>query len=302
MKASFHKQSAKIVACCLIVLFLLVGLSMYSSSPGLTQQTELVKTDGTDLTIYCFSAGKADAFLLMTANGTVLIDAGEKGFGGEILAYLEQRGIERIDYLIISHFDQDHVGGAAKVINNIPVGVVMQSNCPKDSTEYEKYVKALKNAAIEPVTVREETVFVLDEVVYVVNPPRKNAYQKDSSNNSSLIVSVYNGENSFLFTGDAQTERLSEFLDSGCARYDLLKIPHHGQEDERLETLLQAVQPGFAVITSSDEEPESEAVLALLNEYEADVFLTRVAPVVITSDGKTLQTGYDEDIVLEDAA
>lgn len=139
-------------------------------------------------------------------------------------------------------------------------------------------------------------------LVYVVNPPRKNAYQKDSSNNSSLIVSVYNGENSFLFTGDAQTERLSELLDSGCARYDLLKLPHHGQEDERLETLLQAVQPGFAVITSSDEEPESEAVLALLNEYEADVFLTRVAPIVITSDGKTLQTGYDEDIVLEDAA
>ena len=302
MKESVQSHSVEVIVCSIVVLFLLVGFSLYTPAPAMTQQSEEIATDGTDLTVYCFSAGKADAFLLMTAHGTVLIDAGEKGFGGEILQYLEEEGIKKIDFLIISHFDQDHVGGAAKVINNIPVGIVLQSNNPKDSTEYEKYVKALKNASIEPVTVRQEITFVLDQVVYKVNPPRKNDYQKDDSNNSSLIVSVFNGEDSFLFMGDAETERIEEFLDAGCTQYDLLKVPHHGQEEERLETLLQAVRPQYAVITSSDLEPESEAVLSALKEAGTEVFLTCTAPVVITSDGSSIQVCYEEEMELEKAS
>ncbi len=294
MKASVQTRSVKVIVCSIVLLFLLVGFTLYTPAPAMTQQAEAIATDRTDLTVYCFSAGKADAFLLMTANGTVLIDAGVKGFGGEILQYLEEEGIGKIDYLIISHFDQDHVGGAAKVINNIPVGIVLQSNNPKDSTEYEKYVKALKNASIEPVTVRQEITFVLDQVVYKVNPPRKNDYQKDDSNNSSLIVSVNNGGNSLLFMGDAQTERIEEFLDAGCGQYDLLKVPHHGQEEASVEALLQAVRPQYAVIPSSDLEPESDMVLSALKEAGAEVFLTRIAPVVITSDGTSIQVFYEE--------
>ena len=242
-----------------------------------------------ELTVQFFDAGKADAILLTTANSAVLIDTGEKGFGKTILAYLEDQGIEKLDYLIVTHFDQDHVGGAAKVINNIAVGAVLQSNRPKDSEEYEKYVKALNNAGIEPLTVRDAYAFTLDGVTYAVDPPRKNSYAEDESNNSSLIVSVTNGENRFLFTGDAQTERLAEFLDANDTAYDVLKLPHHGKDEPLMSALLESTGPAYAVITSSDDEPESATVVGELERAGVTVLLTREGAVTLRSDGNRIE-------------
>lgn len=241
-----------------------------------------------ELEVTFLEAGKADAILLTTPESTVLVDCGEKGFGKTILAELAARGIEKIDVLIITHFDQDHVGGAAKVINNIAVGTVLQSNQPKDSEEYEKYIKALTNAQLEPVTVRETYSFVSGGVLYTVDPPARESYRDDSSNNSSLIVRVELGETSFLLTGDAETERLSEYLDESAEDCDVLKLPHHGQDEPLLEALLDAAAPAYAVITSSDEEKESEAVLALLEEKGVEVLLTREGTLRFTTDGKSL--------------
>ncbi len=240
------------------------------------------------LEVHFFDAGKADAILLTTENSAVLIDAGEKGFGKTILAYLEEKGVEKLDCLIVTHFDQDHVGGAAKVINSIEVGAVLQSNCPKDSEEYEKYVKALSSAEIEPVTVRETYEFALDGVSYAVDPPKKSEYDSDGSNNSSLIVTAQNGENRFLFMGDAQTERLAEFLDTNTSTCDVLKVPHHGKDEPLLEELLKSTEPVYAVITSSDDEPESAAVVEALERAGAEVLLTRAGAVTLRSDGATL--------------
>lgn len=235
-----------------------------------------------------FDAGKADAILLSTENSAVLIDAGEKGFGKTILAELEARGIQKLDYLIVTHFDKDHVGGAAKLLNSIPVGTVLQSNQPKDSEEYENYLKALQNAGLEAVTVRELCTFTLDGVTYTVDPPRQTAYAADSSNNSSLIVTVQHGEKRFLLAGDAQSLRLEEFLETEPPACDLLKLPHHGRDEPLLEQLLAALRPGVAVITSSDDEPESAAVLEALERAGVRVLLTRSGTVRIQSDGKTL--------------
>lgn len=276
-----------------VLLAILLSALLLIPIPACSSDTETVPeeqppSEATDLEVHFFDAGKADAFLLTTENGTVLIDAGEKGFGKTILAYLEEWGIERIDCLIITHFDQDHVGGAAKVINNISIGTVLQSNRPKDSEEYEKYSKALGNARLEPLTVQETYEFVLDGVTYTVDPPHQTKYASDSSNNSSLIVTVQNGRDRFLFTGDAQTERLSELLDEEIGSCDVLKIPHHGKDEPLLENLIELTSPAFAVITSSAEEPESEAVVALLEQAGIRVLLTREGAVTFRSSGTSV--------------
>ena len=241
-----------------------------------------------ELEVHFFDAGKADAILLTAESGTVLIDAGEKGFGKTILTYLKEKCVERIDYLIVTHFDKDHVGGAAKVLNGITVGTVLQSNQPKDSEEYENYCKALKTAGITPVTVRETLSFTLSGVTFTVDPPRRTEYGEDESNNSSLIVTVQNGNDRFLFTGDAQTQRIAEFLDTEPAACGVLKLPHHGQDEALLGELLSAVQPKIAVITSSDDEPESEAVVEALEQAGVQILLTRNGAFTLQSDGNEI--------------
>ena len=112
----------RILAALLTAVFLLSGCSAGrtagSSDSGTTSAAASGKSDSPDasavsgkLKIYFFSAGKADAILLYGADFAVLIDTGLKGFGGEIVSYLKEQGIDTLDALILTHFDEDHVGG-----------------------------------------------------------------------------------------------------------------------------------------------------------------------------------------------
>ena len=246
--------------------------------------------DGLEVTI--FNAGKADAILLTTPSSAVLIDCGGKNFGKTILEELAARGIERIDVLILSHFDRDHVGGAAVVIAGVEVDRVLQSNCPQDSGAMEKYLRSLRKTGLEPETVRETLSFTLDGVLYTVDPPLRESYDSDASNNSSLIVTVEHGDNRLVFMGDAGTARIAEYLAASPAPCAFLKVPHHGQKEKLLDALLAALRPAYAAVTCSAQEPEASSTAKLLEASGATVFYTRLGAIRIRSDGKTLSAEY----------
>ena len=285
----------------LAVLGLLAGCAV-SPQPGAETGTESLPPDSTpslpvegELQVYCFQAGKADAFLFWNEAGAVLLDTGESGFGKTILEKLEALGIQRLDYLIITHFDKDHVGGAKKLLISIPVGTVLQSNCPKTgSSAYDKYAAALAEQGMEAVTLRESLSFTLGDVRFTVEPPARESYQTDASNNSSLIVTVTHGSSRLLFTGDAEDERLEEYLAGDPAPCVFVKLPPHGVYQSSLTELLEKTSPSYALITSSEEEPEEQKTLDLLSQSGVECFLTRSAPVLLTSDGSSLRVEYSQ--------
>ena len=244
------------------------------------------------LEVTVLDAGKADAILLTTPASAVLIDCGEKGFGGEILDELAARGIERLDLLSVTHFDREHVGGAARVIGGMSIERVLQSNSPKQSGEYRRYLRALEKAALTPETVRETLTVTLDGAEYTIEPPLKERYDRDESNNSSLIVTLEYGQTRLLFMGDAETARISEFLASAPARCDLIKLPHHGGKEKMLDALLASVRPRYAVITCSEREPEDPSTAKALSAAAVQTYLTRLGAVRVRSDGETLTVEY----------
>ncbi len=279
----------------LLTLVFLISSALYGCKEQSDNDISETASDTvSELNVYCFDAGKADSFLLYTDDSAVLIDAGESGFGKTIAAKCGELGIEKLDYLIITHFDKDHVGGAKKVIEELTIDNVLQSNCPKESSEYDKYISALESKNIDAVTVREELSFSLDDVDYIVDPPKQETYTDpdQESNNSSLITSIQFGDNKMLFTGDAENDRLTEYLSDHSGHYDLVKIPHHGQWQKSLKDLIASTTPKDAIITSSDEEPEDEKTLDLLGSYNTNYYLTRTAPILITSDGSTITISY----------
>ena len=227
-----------------------------------------------------FKAGKADAAVVRTKNAVLLVDAGLDKNGDELVDSLRAMGVERIDALILSHFDKDHVGGADAILSAFEVGAVYQSNCPKDSDDYAEYLAALDAAGIEPVTVTDTFSFSLDGLSVVIDGPDEAVYAEDPSNNSSLIVSVTAGETAVLFAGDAQDARLTEYL-AGYERPDgtvLLKVPYHGHWQDALPAFLAAVAPDAAVIPCSKSEPEEDELgrtAAVLASLGAEVFYTR---------------------------
>lgn len=247
------------------------------------------------LTVYAFSAGAADSFLITTASSAVMIDCGEKDDGSDIARYLAKHGISRLDRLIITHFDKDHIGGVPDVLSEVSAGQVLQSDTPKDSKTYERYVKALSDAGITPGTLTEDNdiSFELDGAVYRIDAP-KGGYEDDESNNSSLIISVtYEGRN-LLFMGDAEDERISEYLSDEEKTYDLLKVPHHGRSGDMMPSLIDTVKPKVAIITSSEDEPEDEDVVEYLREAGAEVYLTREGPVITEVTSAGVSARYDK--------
>ncbi len=236
--------------------------------------------------VWFFNVGKADSILLDCGGSYVLIDCGEKDTGKELVQALQNKGIKKLEYLIITHFDKDHVGGAARVLKNIEVGCVMQNEREKDSDEYDDYVEAVKLSKVKVMTVRDEESFTLNGTSFRVTPG-EGGYDKDKSNNFSLVTSVDREGVKFLFAGDVQSERIEEMLDKGLEHCDVLKVPYHGREEEMLDELLEALTPETAVITSSDKEPESDSSMEALQKAGVKTYLTRQGTVCISvSDGE----------------
>ena len=244
--------------------------------------------DAGKLKLYFFELGKADAFIIYNNKTTILIDTGAKGDGKDILQYMENNNITKIDYMFITHFDQDHVGGANKVLGNTKVGQIYTSNYPKESEEYTSFMSRAEEKKIPNTVLRENLTFEENGIKVEVNVPVKDLYEVDPSNNSSLIIRITYGENSFLFMGDAEEERIREYLATTPEPCDVLKVPYHGNYMGCLSELVDAVKPKYAVITSSKEEKEADETKDLLSSKNVDVKRTRKGSVFMQSDGKEI--------------
>lgn len=277
----------KILICILFALIpVLCGCSQKT-------QTNAPETYGT-FEFSVLKVGKADAIVMRTQNHCVVMDCGEKDDGKKILDFLAQSGTERIDRLFITHFDKDHVGGAAKVINGIDIGEILVPDYIGSNDEYKDFLSAASTKGVKIHTVTENESFILDDVRFNVYPPQKSEY-KTSDNDFSLVTDVTHGKNKMLFTGDAEEERISEILSTVSGEYVFLKVPHHGRYSSATESLVKATSPEYSVITDSDKNPADEKTLNILNKYDSKIYLTKDGTVSVSSDGKTLNITQDEN-------
>ena len=194
--------------------------------------------------------GNSDAILLRMDDTVILLDTGESDDYGRISGKLEEYGITAIDYLIISHFDNDHVGSAAQVLQNYTVKNVYMPDYVRDSSLYRRMMATLE--VMPEVTVHRPTADVRIELDYGslwINPTGlyeagvtlgSDEAHSLEENNYSLITSVYFGDISILLAGDAEQDRIAEFMEiTEVLSYDLIKIPHHGGYDKALGNLLR---------------------------------------------------------------
>lgn len=277
----FHRIK-KII--CMIACTALVG-ACAETKP---QETAPVAPEAqNEFTVKVMSIGKADAIVLKTANHTVLIDTGKRGDGKDILKYLEAKGVEKIDYLFITHFDSDHVGGAVKLLNNIDIENIIAPKYKDNNSEYKRYINALSDNVKKQQIITGKMSFILDDVLFEAYPAMRN-YYKESDNDFSIVISATHGENKFLFAGDAEDERLKELFTQLDYGYKFLKVPHHGRLGKNSEEFIEKVSPEIAVITDSAEEPCDGEVLELLENAGATVIKANEFDSEFVSDGKKI--------------
>ena len=262
------------------------------------EQTEETSAESRNvLQVQVLKVGKADAIVLFCGGETMVIDCGEEEDGQEVLAYLQEEGVSKIDVLMITHFDKDHVGGADTVMEGMPVRRVILPAYTGSGTEYEDFMAVLEKAGVEPENVQEPVRFQLGDASVLVEPPASYEIPVDNANddeeydnNFSLITTVEFCDQRMTFAGDIEKQRIQEWLAQGsqepCA---VLKVPHHGVYNKALEDLFGTLQPAYAIICDSKKNPADDRTLELLRQCGAECFETKDGDISVLCDSKGIE-------------
>ena len=222
----------------------------------------------------------ADCSILLSGDTCVVIDTGEEEDAPHILELLKDNKVEKINCLILTHPDKDHIGGASYLLDQIPVVQVLAPYFEGEKPLYQELLARLEEKRIPVETMPRDRLFTYGDLDIRVFPPEKFHY--DKSNDYSLAVLVKHGDIHLFYAGDAEKERLGELLKLDLPAIDVYKTAHHGRNSKRGVELIEALKPEYAVVTA--QEPENE-IREAFKENGTQVYTTVNRDVVFVSDG-----------------
>lgn len=208
----------------------------------------------TNMLVHYIDVGQADSALIQLPNGqNVVIDAGNNADSTLVVNYLKSKGVTKVDYVIGTHPDEDHIGGLDAVINNFAIGKVYLPARTSTTQTYNDVLTAVANKGLT-VTTAKMGVSLFNttantktlEAHFVA--PVKTTYT--TNNNWSAVVRLVYGSTTFLFSGDAEVQAETDMVNSGqTLSANVLKVGHHGSDTSSTDAYLDKVKPQAAVIS-----------------------------------------------------
>lgn len=254
-----------------------------TGAPSTTAQTSA------NVTIKFIDVGQGEAILIALPEKTVLIDAGPTGSAPKIEQVLQELGRNKIDYLVATHPDEDHIGGMAGVISSTQIGTIYAPNETNNTATYRKFLTAIQNNNLQ-ITLAEAGTIIdqTDGYKLEILWPTKDA-NFPGTNDYSIIIKLTVGNKTFLFTGDAPTNAI---LDSNPGHIDVLKLSHHGSRTGTTEQLVRKLSPTYAVLSYALDNSYGhpmQSVLNALRKHSVEVWGTGAnGTITITCDGTNI--------------
>ena len=253
------------------------------------------------LSVRVLKTGKSDCILITLNDTVILMDTADTDDYTEISKMLRSLGITRIDHLILTHFDNDHIGSAAKVIETFEVVQVYMPDYVRDSGLYRSLIESLeKNAARTTVQrLQDDCEIDLSAGKLWINVSRvypelshQEPIPEDSMDNDlSLICGLVLDDFSALFLGDAEKARCEDFLAQTqyTGQYDFIKLPHHGSLNKALRDLLTQSGVKYGVICTDAFASIEAEVVTLMRNLGALTYYSYNGTMLLRTDGKTVE-------------
>lgn len=300
-----------LILCVIVVLALApVDILPRQSTVPPDQRGTVIPEPGTVLTFGVVDVGQGMCVVVVSPDGkAMVVDAGRSGqrVQDRVVPYLRALGVERIDYLVLSHPDQDHVGGMPALIDLMPVDVWVD---PVIETTNQTYGRTLEMVIEQGITgMRARRGDRLDlgsdvtvEILWPVDPLLMSGGQQDTNANS-VVIQLTHGSIRFLITGDLEARGESQLIvleTNEELRSDVLVVGHHGSRTSSTAAFLDVVSPNVAIIPVGLDNQYGhphDDVLQRLRFRSIRIYRTDLdGTVQITSDGEsyvvqTLGTG-----------
>lgn len=213
-----------------------------------------------ELVVAVLDVGQGNAVAVITPDGhSMLVDAGRSRARVEdyVVPYLQEHGVERLDYAVITHPDQDHVGGMPRVLELMPVESMLDPVIPTTNQTYAETLEIMLDQGVPGVKARRGMALDLGgavrvEVLWPVDPLLESGGEPETNGNSITLRVTY-GNIAFILPGDLEAEGEAELveLDSGEQLHaQVLVVGHHGSNTSSTAPFLDAVSPEVAIISA----------------------------------------------------
>ena len=216
-------------------------------TPTDTPTPEPTSTGG-DMAVHFLDVGQGLSILVQSGGQNLIYDGGDRSASSFVVSYLQQQNVQTIDYLIASHYDEDHIAGLVGCLNAFDVETVIGPDDDKDTQIYQSFLNGVsaQGLSVQHPSVGQE--FTFGTGYFTVLAPASINSSDDNAN--SVVIKLNNGENSFIFTGDADNESEAAMCSSGVdLNCNVLSIGHHGSATATSWDFLEKTVPEYAVIS-----------------------------------------------------
>lgn len=269
------------------VIFIYFFLTSTINSPEIQG---VFNDTSTSLSVHFIDVGQADSILIINKSNSMLIDGGNNVDSDIVVDYLKSQGIKKLDYVIGTHPQEDHIGGLDAVINTFEIEKIIMPKVSSSTKTFEDVLLAIKNKNLKITNPKVGDIYELNDSKFTIMAPNKTDYS--DVNNASVVVKLQYGNNTFIFTGDAEKLSEEEIIKLGNIKSDVLKVGHHGSNSSTSLEFLKAVSPKYAVITVGEDNKyghPSVEVLERLKKQNIKILRTDLdGNIVFKTDGENL--------------
>ena len=240
-----------------------------------------------ELEVSIIDVGQGDATLVKLPNGkTMLVDAGPDIQASAVENELGKQGVDKIDYLIATHADSDHIAGMSAIVDNHEIGEFLSPQSTHTTDTYLDLLQAVKDKGIvtNAAWAGDVIAYGSDFSVKILSPAEDQAYTE--SNDWSVVLLITYGNTKMLLTGDAPTEVLKGL---NVGNVDVLKVSHHGSDTGTDSELVNALNPKYALISYGVGNEYGHPYQSVLDALSpATIYGTGVnGTISLVSDGST---------------